>query len=260
MKDAVTLYLKEVYRGVLLNDDEVCALARRRDEGDISARNELVEKNQGLVQRWARNYIRAMRHLQMIDLIQYGNIGLMRAADLYDPDRINAQTGKPFKFSTYAVWWIRQTIDRGVMNDDRDVRLPVHIHKRIRKMLRGEAEDDWQLAILTDGNHIGIRTAGPYRFEDGEVELPDEQDHIGAVEHMYLIDEIKDILEQMVEDSPYETMERNVRIYRRRMGLDGLDPVTLEECGQEVGMTRERVRQVCEEVKKQLRVRLHEYA
>tara|TARA_Y100000310_G_scaffold55920_1_gene51261 strand:- start:8398 stop:9174 length:777 start_codon:yes stop_codon:yes gene_type:complete len=257
MTDAMDLYLKEVYRGDPLTNEEVQALARRRDDGDITARNELVERNQGLVQKLARTYINACIHLKMIDLIQFGNMGLMRAADRYDPDLINPVSGKPFRFSTYAVWWIRQTMDRSVMNTDRLVRLPVHIHKEIRKMLRGEAPADARLERLRQKVAVRIKSADPIDFDTNEIDVADPVDEEERNNYARLVAEVKDALEQMAVENRYSTISRDVEIYRRRMGLDNGETMTLAECGKDMGITRERVRQVCQAVNRQLRIRLH---
>ena len=129
--DATDMYLSEIGRSQLLTADEEKTLARRVQKGDAAARAQMIESNLRLVVKIARRYLN--RGLPLLDLIEEGNLGLIRAGEKFDPE-------KGFRFSTYATWWIRQAVERGLMNQVKTIRLPIHIAKELNSLLRAQRE------------------------------------------------------------------------------------------------------------------------
>ena len=251
--DATSLYLKEIGAASLLTPAEEKMIARRIRQGDESARHRMIESNLRLVVKIARRYIN--RGLPLLDLIEEGNLGLIHAVKKFDPER-------GFRFSTYATWWIRQTIERGIMNQARTVRLPIHIVKDINTVLRASRflrneqglepavidiarylqRDVEQVERLLALHHrVTIGSTGPAGVEDerGSLEsLPGKRESEPAQcaqQH-----HVHKILECWLE----KLSDRQLAVIERRFGMHGYRRQTLEQIGLEIGVTRERVRQI----------------
>jgi RNA polymerase primary sigma factor len=255
-------YLRQIGRGRLLTHEEEIDLGRRVREGDESARSELTEKNLRLVIPIAKKY--RGNGLPFGDLIQEGNIGLMRAADKFDPE-------KGFRFSTYATWWIRQAIQRAVADKGRTIRVPVHMGEKIRKMARTynelsawlerEPSDEevaeglgWDVDRVKDvKSAIPDATSlnQPLSYDQGSSELGDfVEDERESEEAGEVVRELE--ISRLVE-SVERLPERQRRVLVRRYGLDGEKPSTLAHLSEELGVSRERVRQLQREAERALR-------
>jgi RNA polymerase nonessential primary-like sigma factor len=248
--DAKRLYLNEVGTSVLLTAEEEVAIARRIRQGDEAARRRMIESNLRLVVKLARRYID--RGLPLLDLIEEGNLGLIHAVRKFDPER-------GFRFSTYATWWIRQTIERAIMNQTRTVRLPIHVIKDINSCLRaarhlrqsnGSPPAASDIAAYLDREPGEVErlialhervSIGSSSFDDepgtldmladgpeGEPPQCVQQEHVTAIVDEWLL---------KLDDKQRAVVEQ-------RFGLHGCRRLTLEEIGQEIGVTRERVRQI----------------
>jgi RNA polymerase primary sigma factor len=231
--DPVRAYLREIGRVPLLTAAEEIALAKRIERNDPAARRQLIEANLRLVVSVAKRYVG--RGMLFLDLIQEGNIGLMRAVEKYDWRR-------GYKFSTYATWWIRQAITRGIADQARTIRVPVHmvetINKlhRIQRQLMQELEREptpEELAVVMETTPVGDEDDGSLGafIEDDEETRPHQ-----TVLSKLRIDELQDVLSTL--------SHRERKVLELRYGLDGSDARTLEEVGRAFGVTRERVRQI----------------
>ena len=260
--DATRLYLSEIGFSPLLTAEEEVRYARLAQQGNEAGRRRMIESNLRLVVKIARRYMN--RGLALLDLIEEGNLGLIRAVEKFDPER-------GFRFSTYATWWIRQTIERGLMNQTRTIRLPIHIVKEINVYLRAARALSQKLdrepspedvAELLDkpieavermlGLNERVASVDARRAGDGERSLldsiPDEQNLDPA---------------ELLQDSDVQANidvwldrlnEKQRAVVERRFGLRGRDIATLEEVGNELGVTRERVRQIQLEALRRLRM------
>jgi len=248
--DALQLFLNEVGRHKLLTADEEVALAKRIERGDEQAKEQMVNANLRLVVSIAKRY--QGHGLSLLDLIQEGIIGLIRAVEKFD-------WRKGFKFSTYATWWIRQAVQRGVANKSRTIRIPVHIVEREQRISRAERElvvklgreptdrEVAKAARLSEKQVREVRAAaravtsldkpvGDEGTAFGDLfasdrDLPEEEIDVSLRE---------DALRQALEVLP----ERSRDVLRLRYGLGGQDPRSLEAIGRDLGLTRERVRQI----------------
>ncbi len=251
--DATSLYLNDIGVSPLLTAAEEKLYARRIRKGDESARHRMIESNLRLVVKIARRYIN--RGLPLLDLIEEGNLGLIHAVKKFDPDR-------GFRFSTYATWWIRQTIERAIMNQSRTVRLPIHIIKdinsvlRAKRFLRHETDHEPSAAELASymrrdvsdierliGLHerVMIGSSGPPGSDDDRAALdalPADADAEPArcAQH--------DGVNEILDDRVWALSDKQRAVLERRFGLHGYRRLTLEEIGREIGVTRERVRQI----------------
>ena len=251
--DATSLYLNEIGVAKLLTAAEEKKYARRSLKGDESARHRMIECNLRLVVKIARRYVN--RGLPLLDLIEEGNLGLIHAVKKFDPER-------GFRFSTYATWWIRQTIERAIMNQSRTVRLPIHIVKDINTVLRAarrlrqsqetnptpaeiaahmdrDVEDIERLLGLHNRVTIGSSGSNGSSEERGPLDiLPARHDAEPA--QCAQKEDVYAILDRWV----FKLNDKQRAVIERRFGLHGYRRLTLEEIGREIGVTRERVRQI----------------
>src|ERR687897_873461 len=255
-------YFGQIARGRLLTHAEEIDLGRRAREGDEMARSKLIEKNLRLVIPVAKKY-RGMG-LPFGDLIQEGNIGLMRAADKFDPE-------KGFRFSTYATWWIRQAVQRAVADKGRTIRVPVHMGEKIRKMARVYNELSVELSRDPTDEEVAKRLGWDVdRVKDVKSAIPDATSLNRPLSSEEDSSELGDLIEDEREsriasqvvweletrrlmESVERLPERHRRVLVRRYGLDGKEPATLAELSEELGVSRERVRQLQREAEGVLR-------
>ena len=263
--DPTRLYLSEIGISPLLTADEEKYFARRALKGDESARQRMIESNLRLVVKIARRYIN--RGLPLLDLIEEGNLGLIHAVKKFDPER-------GFRFSTYATWWIRQTIERAIMNQSGTVRLPIHIIKDINSGLRAArslrqqqetAPTNAEIAAYTNRsvedverlmalhNRVTIR-AGKSEEDSGPVERLEARREAEPQRRAQ-----KDIAHNIVEHWVCELDEKQREVLERRFGLHGYRRSTLEQIGTEIGVTRERVRQIQIDALKSLRAMMESH-
>ena len=260
--DATRLYLSEIGFSPLLTAEEEIYFSRKSRKGDTSSRKRMIESNLRLVVKIARRYMN--RGLALLDLIEEGNLGLIRAVEKFDPE-------KGFRFSTYATWWIRQTIERALMNQTRTVRLPIHVVKEINIYLRAARKlsqtldrepNPEDVAELLDRPIEEVKRMIGLNERVTSVDMPtrDESDKS-------LLDTIPD--EQNLDPSLLlqnsdvqkhidiwlsQLSDKQCAVVERRFGLHGSEVATLEEIGAELGVTRERVRQIQIEAIKRLRL------
>lgn len=252
INDPVRMYLKEIGRINLLTSDEEFEYAKRAEEGDEYAKRMLAESNLRLVVSIAKRYVG--RGMLFLDLIQEGNIGLMKAVDKFDPT-------KGYKFSTYATWWIRQAITRAIADQARTIRVPVHMVETINKLARVQRQLTQELNREPSDEEIakklGIsvdKVREVYKISQDPVSL---ETPIGEEEDSHLGDFLRD--ERTMSPEEYATVEllkeelsgvlltltdREEKVLRLRFGLDDGQCRTLEEVGQIFGVTRERIRQI----------------
>ncbi|MCY7294287.1 RNA polymerase sigma factor RpoS [Alteromonas sp. a30] len=262
--DATQLYLGEIGYASLLSAEEEVYFARRALKGDASARQRMIVSNLRLVVKIARRYNN--RGLALLDLVEEGNLGLIRAVEKFDPER-------GFRFSTYATWWIRQTIERAIMNQTRTIRLPIHIVKELNVYLRASRELAQKLDHEPTAEEIADALDKPVKDvskmlrlnekitsvdspfgQDNEKALldviPDEKHH-GPEEELQDKDVKTSIVDWLQELNPKQR-----EVLARRYGLLGYEPSTLEDVGAEIGLTRERVRQIQVEALRKIREQL----
>ena len=252
INDPVRMYLKEIGRINLLTSDEEFEYAKRAEEGEEKKKRMLAESNLRLVVSIAKRYVG--RGMLFLDLIQEGNIGLMKAVDKFDPT-------KGYKFSTYATWWIRQAITRAIADQARTIRVPVHMVETINKLARVQRQLTQELnREPTDeeiAKKLGItvdKVREVYKISQDPVSL---ETPIGEEDDSHLGDFIRD--ERTMGPEEYATVEmlkeelkgvlstlteREEKVLRLRFGLDDGQCRTLEEVGQIFGVTRERIRQI----------------
>ena len=250
--DATRMYLSEIGFSPLLTAQEEVYYARRSLRGDASARNRMVESNLRLVVKIARRYMN--RGLSLLDLIEEGNLGLIHAVEKFDPER-------GFRFSTYATWWIRQTIERALMNQTRIIRLPIHIIKEINGYLRTARHLaqtlDHEPTAEDIAQAMGKSVTEVKRMLQLNERVASVDTPIGKDEDRSLLDAIPDDNNpdpsQWLQDADLneklelwlgQLNDKQRTVVERRFGLGGRDKATLEQVGNEIGVTRERVRQI----------------
>ncbi|WP_439127180.1 RNA polymerase sigma factor RpoS [Rosenbergiella epipactidis] len=259
--DATQLYLGEIGFSPLLTAEEEILFARRALRGDVASRRRMIESNLRLVVKISRRYNN--RGLPLLDLIEEGNLGLIRAVEKFDPE-------KGFRFSTYATWWIRQTIERAIMNQTRTIRLPIHIVKELNVYLRTARELTQVLDHEPTAEDIAQKLDKPVEDVSRMLRLNERiasvDTPIGGDSETSLLDMISDDddnspeytnqdndMKQSIVKWLYELNAKQREVLARRFGLLGYEPATLEDVGQEIGLTRERVRQIQVEGLRRLR-------
>ncbi|WP_260260939.1 RNA polymerase sigma factor RpoS [Vibrio intestinalis] len=259
--DATQLYLGEIGFSPLLTAEEEVLYARRALRGDEAARKRMIESNLRLVVKISRRY--SNRGLALLDLIEEGNLGLIRAVEKFDPER-------GFRFSTYATWWIRQTIERALMNQTRTIRLPIHVVKELNIYLRTARELSQKLDHEPTAEEIATQLDKPVEDVSKMLRLNERissvDTPIGGDGEKALLDIIPDVNHSDPEVSTQdddiksslihwldELNPKQKEVLARRFGLLGYEPSTLEEVGREINLTRERVRQIQVEGLRRLR-------
>lgn len=252
--DPTQLYLNEIGFSPLLTAEEEFHYGRLAREGDIAARNRMIESNLRLVVKITRKYHN--RGLPLLDLINEGNLGLMHAVEKYEPER-------GFRFSTYATWWIKQSIERAIMNQTRTIRLPVHVIKELNVYLTAAKKMTRELGREPSAEEVAKHLDVPVHEVKEALHLVDD-----AVSADAIIGHnedggktLMDVLPDPNIGNPVDTLaqedmmkslsicldeldERQRQVICRRFGLEGFERQTLEEVGEAVGLTRERVRQI----------------
>ena len=260
-EDPLKLYVRQIGGGALLTREEERELARRKDEGDEDAKRRLIESNLRLVMAITRNYTKA--NVPLLDLIQEGNLGLIRAVEKFD-----YRLG--YKLSTYATWWIRQAITRALADQGRTIRLPVHVADQVRRLLRARRQLAQKLnreptlaELARESQQSEERVRELLELVETPVSL---ETPVGDGESLYgdLIEDVHSLAphEQTAEHARRRELagaleQLNPRMHRvlsLRFGLDGGPPKTLEEVGSELGITRERVRQLETRALRELRL------
>lgn len=264
--DATQIYLSEIGFSPLLNAAEEVHYSKLALKGDELARKKMIESNLRLVVKISRRYLN--RGLPLLDLIEEGNLGLMKSVEKFDPDR-------GFRFSTYATWWIRQTIERAIMNQTRTIRLPIHIVKELNIYLRAARHLTQKLDHEPSPEEIAEMLDKP--LEDVQ-RLLGLNDKVTSVDTPIGFEENKSLLDTIADENsanPAELLtDEDLRVHleaflgeltdiqqeviARRFGLRGFDKATLEDVGAEINLTRERVRQIQVEALKILRKYLEE--
>ena len=259
--DATQLYLGEIGFSPLLTAEEEVYFARRSLKGCEASRKRMIVSNLRLVVKIARRYNN--RGLALLDLIEEGNLGLIRAVEKFDPER-------GFRFSTYATWWIRQTIERAIMNQTRTIRLPIHVVKELNVYLRASRELSQKLDHEPTAEEIALALDKPVEDVTKMLRLNERitsvDTPIGGENDKALLDIIADEKEFSPEESLQDSdIKSNIvtwleelnpkqrEVLARRFGLMGHEPSTLEDVGAEIGLTRERVRQIQVEALRRLR-------
>lgn len=263
--DATRVYLNQLGRSKLLTAEQEVSYGKKAIKGDQEARNIMIESNLRLVVKISRRYIN--RGLPLLDLINEGNLGLIRAVEKFDPE-------KGFRFSTYATWWIRQAIERAIMNQTRTIRLPIHIVKEMNTYLKAQRH----LAQLLDreptaediASHLDkpvsqVKKMLKLNERVTSVDLPSIQDMdkplLDSISHDATVPHDEHIQSEGIRLNIchwiHELPEKQREVICRRYGLCGYQEATLEQVAQELGVTRERIRQIQMESLKKLKEIMH---
>ena len=267
VNDLTQIYMNEIGGHTLLRAEEELALARAMKAGEFAARQKLIEHNLRLVVSIAKHYTN--RGLALPDLIEEGNLGLIHALEKFDPER-------GFRFTTYATWWIRQAVERAIMNQSRTIRLPAHVVKELNVVLRAlrylemHGRPDGGEVALDDVAHLldkpvdQVRRVLGYNERMSSLDAPLDRDG-GVSIGDGLADEDALAPELVLHNSEVEAWvrmwldelnDRQRTVIERRYGLNDREVATLEELAGEIGVTRERVRQIQAEALDKLRARL----
>ncbi len=264
--DATQLYLQEIGHAPLLTPEEERHYGRLARDGDEAGRKRMIESNLRLVVKIARRYLN--RGLSLLDLIEEGNLGLIHAVGKFDPER-------GFRFSTYATWWIRQAIERAIMNQTRTIRLPVHVVKEMNYYLRAARELSQKLDYDPKPEEIAALIDKPVDDVRRMLKLSERVDSIDAVRDTADRSRLEMIADENSPDPAVQVQRSDMfakldlllndlsrkhqEVISRRFGLRGHSRATLEEVGSEIGLTRERVRQIQVEGLNRLRRSLEEH-
>lgn len=259
--DPTRLYLNEIGASPLLSAEEEVKFSRLAQQGDEAARKRMIESNLRLVVKIARRYMN--RGLAFLDLIEEGNLGLIRAVEKFDPER-------GFRFSTYGTWWIRQTIERAIMNQTRTIRLPIHVVKEINVYLRAARSLAQELDHEPTAEEIAELLHKPIADVERMLGL---NERTASTDSSVMSESGKTLLDTLADSNatdPTETLQvegvhdniedclaqltdKQRAVVERRFGLHGHSVSTLEEVGKEIGVTRERVRQIQMDALKKLK-------
>jgi len=260
-QDPLKLYVNQIGDGRLLTSVEERELARRKDEGDEEAKKQLIERNLRLVMSITRNYTKA--GVPLLDLIQEGNLGLIRAVEKFD-------WRMGYKLSTYATWWIRQAITRALADQGRTIRLPVHVAEQVRRLMRSRRQLTQKLNREPTTEELADDSGFPPQRVEELLDLVEDpvslETPVGDGESIY-----SDLIEDLNAEAPEKSTADKLRsvelvaaltrlnprmrlVLERRFGLDGEKPETLEEVGATLGITRERVRQLESRALRELRL------
>ncbi|TPE52803.1 RNA polymerase sigma factor RpoS [Maribrevibacterium harenarium] len=263
--DVTQMYLSEIGFSPLLTAEEEVYFARLALKGDEAARKRMIESNLRLVVKISRRYLN--RGLSLLDLIEEGNLGLIRAVEKFDPER-------GFRFSTYATWWIRQTIERAIMNQTRTIRLPIHVVKELNVYLRAARELTQKLDHEPSPEEIARMLDRPVEDVQKMLSL---NERISSIDSPVSgLDNDKSLVEVLADTQQHgpeqdrqdgdvhdniealldQLNEKQREVIARRFGLRGYEASTLEDVGAEIGLTRERVRQIQVEALRKLRLLL----
>jgi RNA polymerase nonessential primary-like sigma factor len=259
--DATRLYLSEIGYSKLLTAEEEVHYSRLAQRGDADSRRRMIESNLRLVVKIARRYMN--RGLPLLDLIEEGNLGLIRAVEKFDPER-------GFRFSTYATWWIRQTIERAIMNQTRTIRLPIHVVKEINVYLKAARRlaqtldhepSSEEIAGLLDKPIDEVKRMLGLNERITSVDTPYGKDADKPLVDMLPDEQTRDPSENIQADGVHANLDhwlsklndKQREVVERRFGLHGYENSTLEQVANELGVTRERVRQIQMDALKRLR-------
>jgi RNA polymerase nonessential primary-like sigma factor len=262
LEDVTQLYLNEIGAKPLLTAEDELATTRQVRAGDFQARQKMVEHNLRLVVNIAKHYLN--RGIPLLDLVEEGNLGLIHALEKFDPER-------GFRFSTYATWWIRQRIERGIMNQSRTIRLPVHVVKEINLVLRAFRHLESAATRNTSVEQVAALIDRPVADVRRILRL---NEHIASLDAPLEIDPAHTMGEAIADDSAVDPeallqlremgglledwltllSSRQRRILEGRYGLNGGEVMKLEALANELGLTRERVRQIQAEALDRLRM------
>ena len=260
--DIIDHYLKDIRNNPLLTKEEEYHFAKLAQQGDKEARNQMIICNLRLVVKIAKRYIRSS--LPLLDLIEEGNLGLMRAVEKFEPE-------KGFRFSTYAAWWIKQTIERGIMNHGRTVRLPVHVMKKINTLnrtsrnLMNELDHEPNVAELADAMQIEtdeVSSLLSLNEKTVSMDIPKSEFVDKPFVEFFDYDENIDPYHEFSEENLKQNLEKWLKcltetqreVLIRRYGLHDYELYTLDQTAQELELTRERVRQIQIEGLKRLKI------
>ncbi|MDR1350668.1 MAG: RNA polymerase sigma factor RpoS [Zoogloeaceae bacterium] len=251
-EDVTRLYLNQIGDRPLLSPEEELEIARRMCAGDFDARQKMIEHNLRLVVNIAKHYLN--RGIPLLDLVEEGNLGLIHALEKFDPER-------GFRFSTYATWWIRHSIERGIMNQARTIRLPVHVVKEINMVLRAMRHLDpeasreraiEQVARLLDKSPAAIRRILYLNEHIASLDAPLDIDPLHSMVD-FVVDESSVNPEVMLQSAETRQLiqewlgqltERQLQVIERRYGLNGREIATLDRIASDLALTHERVRQI----------------
>jgi len=263
--DATRVYLNQLGRSKLLTAEQEITYGKLAIQGDLEARNIMIEINLRLVVKISRRYIN--RGLPLLDMINEGNLGLIRAVEKFNPE-------KGFRFSTYATWWIRQAIERAIMNQTRTIRLPIHIVKEMNTYLKAQRHLAQLLDREPNAEDIAEHLHRPVSQVEKMLKL---NERVTSVDVPSSQEQDKPILDSLSNDAAiphdekiqadgirlnichwiYELPEKQRDVICRRYGLCGYQEATLEQVAQELGVTRERIRQIQMEGLKKLKEIMH---
>ncbi len=261
LSDVTQIYLHQIGLNPLLSPEDELHYARRAAQGDFAARQKMIERNLRLVVNIAKHYLN--RSVPLLDLVEEGNLGLMHALEKFDPER-------GFRFSTYATWWIRQNIERAIMNQSRTIRLPVHVIKELNLILRAkrhlEAHSERDASMEDIAHLLGkqpdeVRGVLAHNEHTASLDTPLDIDpmlsvgesisdeHIAGPEAGLQAQEIESLVQQWLQ----QLNDKQRTVIECRFGLNGKEVCTLEDLAGRLGLTRERVRQIQLEALGQLR-------